>query len=63
MTRFGWTEKSFKPGDQVTVTALPLKNGRPVGRIIEVLPANGQRLAGIRGPETGSDSPQPYPKQ
>ena len=63
MTRMGWSEKAFKPGDQITVTALPLKNGRPIGRIIEVLSPTGQRLPGIRIPETGADSPQPYPKQ
>ena len=63
MSRNGWTKESLKPGDEVTVTALPLKNGRPIGRIIEVVPPNGQRLAGIRIPQTGSDSPQLYPKQ
>src|ERR1700692_1431819 len=36
MIRVGWLEKSFKPGDQVTVTALPVKSGAPGGRIIEV---------------------------
>jgi hypothetical protein len=63
MSRNGWTEKSFKPGDQVTVTAMPLKNSRPVGRIIEVVSANGEKLSGIRIPQTGSDSPAAYPKQ
>ena len=63
MSRNGWTEKSFKPGDQITVTAIPLKNGRPVGRLIEVVSANGERLPGIRIPQTGSDTPVPYPKQ
>jgi hypothetical protein len=63
MSRNGWTEKSFKPGDQVTVTAIPLKNGHPVGRIIEVVSANGERFPGIRIPQTGSDSAAPYPKQ
>jgi hypothetical protein len=63
MSRNGWTEKSFKAGDQVTVTAIPLKNGRPVGRIIEVVSANGERLPGIRIPQTGSDTAGAYPKQ
>jgi hypothetical protein len=63
MSRNGWSKESLKPGDEVTVTALPLKNGKPIGRILEVVPPNGQRLAGIRIPQTGSDSPQPYPKQ
>ena len=63
MSRNGWTEKSFKAGDPVTVTVLPLKNGRPIGRIVEVVSANGERLPGIRVPQTGSESPIPYPKQ
>jgi len=63
MSRNGWTKESLKPGDEVTVTALPLKNGRPIGRILEVMPPNGQRLPGIRVPQTGSDSPVPYSKQ
>jgi len=63
MSRNGWAKESLKPGDEVTVTALPLKNGKPIGRILEVVPPNGQRLAGIRIPQTSSDSPQLYPKQ
>ena len=63
MSRNGWSEKIVKPGDQVTVTMLPLKNGKPVGRIIEVIPPDGQRLPGIRIPQSGDDSPVPYPKQ
>jgi len=27
LTRIGWTEKSLKPGDQITLTALPVKTG------------------------------------
>lgn len=46
MTRVGWTRDSLKVGDQITVTALPLKTGKPIGRIVEVIPANGPRLPG-----------------
>lgn len=46
MIRVGWLEKSFKPGDQVTVTALPVKSGASVGRIVEVVLSNGQTLPG-----------------
>jgi len=63
MSRNGWSDESFKPGDQVSVTAIPLKNGRPVGRIIEAVTASGQKLPGIRVPQTGEESPVPYPKQ
>ena len=50
LTRIGWTEKSLKPGDQITVTALPVKNGNPVGRIVEVMLSNGERLPGRVNP-------------
>jgi hypothetical protein len=40
----GWTRESFKPGDQVTVTMLKSKGGRPVGRIQSVLLADGKKL-------------------
>ena len=44
MTTRGWARTSFKPGDQVTVTVEPVKNGAPVGRILSVVRANGQTL-------------------
>ena len=34
---FGWSKKTFKPGDQVTVTMHVAKNGNPVGRPTKVL--------------------------
>ena len=40
----GWTKQSLKPGDQVTITVLPVKNGRTVGRLIEVVFPDGQKL-------------------
>jgi hypothetical protein len=46
MIRIGWTEKAIKPGDQITVTALPVKSGTPVGRIIDVVLSSGQTLPG-----------------
>jgi hypothetical protein len=52
MTRQGWTKDSMKPGDQVTVTVLPVKNGKPIGRIVEILLPNGQKLAGRINPAT-----------
>ncbi len=33
MSKVGWTKSSFKPGDEVTITMTPAKNGSPVGRI------------------------------
>ena len=46
----GYRKDSFKPGDEVTATAAQAKNGKPVGRIIEVITANGTKL-GRAAPE------------
>lgn len=43
MTR-GFRRNIFKPGDEVTVTLQPVKNGSPVGRIRTVVLPNGQKL-------------------
>jgi hypothetical protein len=44
MTNLGWSRQDFKPGDHVTVTLQPVKNGQPIGRVIEVVLANGRTL-------------------
>jgi hypothetical protein len=44
MVERGWSKNSIKVGDQVTVTVEPVKNGKPVGRIIQVALPNGQVL-------------------
>jgi len=44
MIERGWSMRSFKPGDQVTVTVEPVKNGNPAGRVLEVVLPNGQTL-------------------
>lgn len=31
MTRAGWTRRTLKPGDEITVTLIPAKSGAPVG--------------------------------
>jgi len=62
LSRIGWTEKSLKPGDQITLTALPVKSGNPVGRIVEVVLSNGEKLPGRVDPahEVKSEvSPKP----
>jgi hypothetical protein len=46
MFNIGWTKDSMKPGDRVTVTAMAVKNGKPIGRIVDVLLPNGQKLIG-----------------
>ena len=40
----GWSRQSLKPGDRITVTVQPAKNGRSIGRIVEVVLPNGQKL-------------------
>jgi hypothetical protein len=46
MVDLGWSKQSFKPGDEVTVTFEPVKNGQPIGRIEQVVLASGQILKG-----------------
>jgi uncharacterized protein DUF6152 len=46
MVNLGWSKQTFKPGDEVTVTFEPVKNGLPIGRIEQVVLANGQILRG-----------------
>jgi hypothetical protein len=46
MFNIGWSRDSMKPGDKVTVTALAVKNGQPIGRIVDVLLPSGQKLIG-----------------
>jgi hypothetical protein len=40
----GFSQQTFKPGDEVTVTLEPVKNGRPLGRILGVVLPNGEKL-------------------
>ena len=56
MINHGWTKGALKAGDQITVTVIPVKNGKPIGRIAAVVLANGQTLDG------GFGAP-PAPKQ
>ena len=50
MTQRGWSRTSFKAGDQVTVTLEPVKNRQPIGRLLTVILANGEKL--IAAPPT-----------
>jgi hypothetical protein len=49
MINRGWGKQTFKPGDEVTVTMLTVKNNRPVGRVRQVVLPNGQVLANEGG--------------
>lgn len=56
----GYTKQTFKPGDDVTVTLTPVRNGKPMGRLISVLLPNGKRLGtgGIVPGSPGGDDSQ-----
>ena len=61
MVNRGWTRRSFKAGDRVTVTVEPVKSGNPVGRLLQVKFADG-RILSTRGPVTQGGS-EPAPPQ
>lgn len=44
VTAGGFSQYTFKPGDEVTVTVEPVKNGRPLGRMLEAVLPNGKKL-------------------
>ncbi len=46
LINFGFTAKTFKVGDEVTVTMTGLaKNGSPVGRVTKVILPDGQEMS------------------
>jgi len=49
----GWRKDSFKPGDEVTVTLTPARNGKALGGIKGVVLPNGKTLG---RPAEGADS-------
>jgi hypothetical protein len=46
LKRNGWRPTSLKPGDKVTVTYHPMRDGTPAGQLIDVVTADGQTLKG-----------------
>jgi hypothetical protein len=50
----GWKRTTLKPGDKVTVTVNPLRDGRPGGWYISVTLPDGRTLGGGEAP-TGGD--------
>src|SRR5215813_8836315 len=56
----GYRKDTFMFGDQVTVTVEPVKNGRPMGRILAAVTADGKTLGAANSPPQAADSaPQP----
>ena len=45
MVNRGWTRRSFKAGDKVTVLVEPVKSGNPVGRLLTVTFPDGKVLS------------------
>jgi len=58
MVNGGWAKLSMKPGDQVSITLMPVKNGRPIGRLVEVVLPNGQKLGSGFAPLLPAAGPQ-----
>lgn len=55
MKRAGWNRELLHPGDVITVTLVPSKNGTPVGMVRKLVLPNGQEL----GPgQIGEQPPQ-----
>ena len=48
MVNRGWSSRSLRAGDEVTVTAEPARSGRPLGHIIQVQFADGRILGATR---------------
>ena len=46
MTNMGWLKSSLKAGDPITIRVITVKNGKPIGRIVWVETASGQKLSG-----------------
>ena len=55
----GYRRDSFKFGDQVTITVEPFKDGRPFGRIIGAVLADGKILGPATSPPAANTAPQP----
>lgn len=54
LVRNGWKRESLKPGDQISVTANPMRDGSTGGNLVKVVLANGQELSARVG------GPSPY---
>jgi hypothetical protein len=50
LTRAGWTKSTVKPGDKVSLTLNPLKDGRNGGNLLSITLADGRHLEGFGGP-------------
>ena len=44
MSRGGWTSRTVKAGDEVTVYVAPLRDGKPGGLVLEVVLPDGRHM-------------------
>jgi hypothetical protein len=51
LARAGWTKDAVKPGDQITVTFSPAKNGSPTGFLQKVVFLDGKQLGMLEHPQ------------
>ena len=71
MVSLGWGKASFKPGDEITVALMPVKNGHPYGRIKQVVLPDGKTFITTKegltpkevGDSSGSSKSGDYTKQ
>lgn len=54
LIREGWKRSTLKPGDRVTVTVNPLRDGRPGGWYVGVMLADGRSLSSKDVPAGGT---------
>jgi len=55
----GYRRDSFKFGDQVSITVEPFKDGRPFGRILGAVLADGKVLGAATSPPPANAAPRP----
>jgi hypothetical protein len=53
----GWKRNTIKPGDKVTVTINPLRDGRPGGWFIAILLPNGEKLGTAAAAAAADEAP------
>ncbi len=53
LVRYGWNGKRLKPGDEITVTGLPSKNGLKVLNLRKISYTNGEQIPLGPPPEPG----------
>jgi hypothetical protein len=59
MVNRGWSIRSFKAGDEVTVTIKPVKNGKPIGSVVQVVLADGRVLSAVGPDPAAATAPNP----